>query len=140
MCTVRPGDCRDLKQWPGPGHNSGIIVSAVSQIIFSLTQSQLLPGVRGQREAQHRHGGDQEARHDQVEEVVHRPPPDLDCVGDVQIRLRTTIVNDLISFCRNTLIKHIKIMENSFSYILSFNTRSIPRCFHLRILLQNMEC
>ena len=88
-------------------------------VLFPLTQSQLLPGVRGQREAQHRHGGDQEARHDQVEEVVHRPPPDLDCVGDVQIRLGATIVNDLISFCRNTLIKHIKIMENSLSSCLS---------------------
>ena len=103
---------------------------------FTLTQSQLLPRVRGQSEAQHRHGGDQEARHDQVEEVVHCPPPDLDCVGDVKIRLGTAVVNDLISFCRNTLIKNIKIMENSFSFILSFNTISIPRCFHLSILLQ----
>ena len=68
----------------------------MSQIIFTLTQSQLLPGVRGQREAQHRHGGDQEARHDQVEEVVHRPPPDLEDVGDVQIRFRAAVVDNLI--------------------------------------------
>ena len=70
----------------------------MSQIIFSLTQSQFLPGVRGQGEAQHRHGGDQEARHDQVEEVVHRPPPDLEGVGDVQIRLGAAVVDNFVSF------------------------------------------
>ena len=69
---------------------------------FTLTQSQLLPRVRGQSEAQHRHGGDQEARHDQVIEVVHCPPPDLDGERDVKIGLRTTLINHLVSFCRNT--------------------------------------
>ena len=61
------------------------------------TQSQLLSGVRGQREAQHRHGGDQQTRHDQVEEVVHRPPADLEGVGDVQIRLGTAVVDNFVS-------------------------------------------
>ena len=84
------------------GHNSGVIVSAVSQIIFTLTQSQLLPRVRGQSEAQHRHGGDQEARHDQVEEVVHRPPPDLEDVGDVEIRLGAAVVDNFIALGGNS--------------------------------------
>ena len=84
------------------GHNSGVIVSAVSQIIFTLTQSQLLPRVRGQSEAQHRHGGDQEARHDQVEEVIHRPPPDLEDVGDVEIRLGAAVVDNFIALGGNS--------------------------------------
>ena len=84
------------------GHNSGVIVSAVSQIIFTLTQSQLLSRVRGQREAQHRHGGDQETRHDQVEEVVHRPPPDLEDVGDVEIRLGAAVVDNFIALGGNS--------------------------------------
>ena len=62
----------------------------------TLTQWQLLPGVWGQREAQHRHGGDQETRHDQVGEVVQRPPPDLDGEGDVKIRLRAAIIDHLV--------------------------------------------
>ena len=76
--------------------------SWIHVLLFTLTQSQLLPGVRGQREAQHRHGGDQEARHDQVGEVVQGPPPDLDVKGDVKIRLGTAVVNDFIPISRNS--------------------------------------
>ena len=71
------------------------------RINYEPTQRELLPRVRGQREAQHRHGGDQQTRHDQVEEVVERPPADLDGEGDVQVRLRTTLIHHLIPGCWN---------------------------------------
>ena len=66
------------------------------RINYEPTQRELLPRVRGQREAQHRHGGDQQTRHDQVREVVERPPADLDEERDVQVRLRAAFVNNLI--------------------------------------------
>ena len=66
------------------------------------TQWEFFSGVRGQREPQHRHGGDQEARHQQIVEVVEGPPPDLDGEGDVQVRFGTAVVDDLISLGRNT--------------------------------------
>ena len=72
------------------------------RINYEPTQRELLPRVRGQREAQHRHGGDQQTRHYQVVKVVHGSPPDLDGEGDVKIRLRTTLINHFVSFCRNT--------------------------------------
>ena len=92
--------------------------------MFLLTEAEFLPRVWRQREAEHRHGGDQQARHDQVEEVVQGPPPvtanhssvsqlwtnhssvsqlstnhsspDLDDEGDVQVGLRTALVNYLV--------------------------------------------
>ena len=67
-----------------------------------LTQTELLPRVWGQREAQHSHRGDQEARHDQVGEVVKGSSPDFDHKGDVKVRLGTTVVNDLIPISRNS--------------------------------------
>ena len=57
------------------------------------TQWQLLPRVRGQREAKHRHGGDQHARDDQVEEVVQGSPPDLDLESDVKVGLGTAVIH-----------------------------------------------
>ena len=99
---MQAGGFEGLRAMTRTGHNSGVIVSAVSQIIFTLTQSQLLSGVRGQSEAKHRHGGDQEARHDQVEEVVHRPPPDLEDVGDVEIRLGAAVVDNFIALGGNS--------------------------------------
>ena len=66
-----------------------------------LTQTELLPRVWGQREAQYSHGGDQEARHDQVGEVVQGSSPYFDHKGDVKVRLGTTVVNDLIPISRN---------------------------------------
>ena len=50
---------------------------------MSLTQSELLARVRRQREAEDGHGGDEDAGHDEVEEVVEGAPPDLDGEGDV---------------------------------------------------------
>ena len=82
--------------------NDLLIVEYQLNINYQPTQWQLLPRVRGQCEAQHRHRGDQEARDDEVVEVVHRPPPDLDGEGDVKIRLRATLINHLVPFCRNT--------------------------------------
>ena len=91
------------------------------------TQGEFLARIRGQGEAEHGHGGDEDARHDQVEEVVEGPPPvtanhssvfqllanhrsasklwanesspDLDDEGDVQVRFRATVVDDLVSLC-----------------------------------------
>ena len=94
---MQAGGFEGLRAMTRTGHNSGVIVSAVSQIIFTLTQSQLLSGVRGQSEAQHRHGGNQQARHNQVKKVVQSSSSDLDDKGDVQIWLRTTLINNLIS-------------------------------------------
>ena len=84
-----------LDKWP-------LVVEYQLNINYQPTQWQLLPRVRGQCEAKHRHRGDQEARDDEVVEVVHRPPPDLDGEGDVKIRLRATLINHLVPFCRNT--------------------------------------
>ena len=62
-----------------------------------LTKRQLLPWVWGQGEVEHRHGGYQEARHDQVVEVVQGSPSQLDNEGYVQIRLRAAVIDDLVS-------------------------------------------
>ena len=72
------------------------------RINYEPTQRELLPRVRGQREAQHRHGGDQQTRHDQVREVVECPPADLDDERDVQIRLRVAFVDNLIPLSWDT--------------------------------------
>ena len=60
------------------------------------TQRQLLPGVRGQGEAQQGHAGDEDTGDDQVEEVIESSPPDLDGEGDVHVRLGTALVHDTI--------------------------------------------
>ena len=65
------------------------------------TQSQLLSRVWWESEAKDGHRGDEEAGHDQIVEVVHRPPSDLDGEGDVQVGLGTTLVDHLISLGRN---------------------------------------
>ena len=66
------------------------------------TQSQLLSGVRGQREAEHGHGSDEQARHDQIEEIVESSPSDLDGEGDVEVWLGTALVYHLIASGRNS--------------------------------------
>ena len=43
--------------------------------VCGLTQGELLPRVRRQRESEKRHRGDENTGHDQVEEIVKRPPP-----------------------------------------------------------------
>ena len=69
-----------------------------------LTEAEFLPRVWRQREAEHRHGGDQQARHDQVEEVVQGPPPDVDLEGDVKVGLRTAVIRLGIPLSRHILI------------------------------------
>ena len=68
----------------------------------SLTKGQFLPRVRGESEAEQGHAGDEDAGHDEVEEVVERPPPDLDGEGDVHVRLRATLINDAVSLTGHT--------------------------------------
>ena len=65
------------------------------------TQSQFLPSVWRQREAEERHRGDQHARDDQVEEVVKRPPPHVDGEGDVHIRLGAALVDNAVPLSRH---------------------------------------
>ena len=65
------------------------------------TKCQLLSGVRGQREAQERHAGDEDTGDDQVEEVVESSPSDLDGEGDVDVWLGTTLVHDRVSLARH---------------------------------------
>ena len=60
------------------------------------TQSELLSGVRGQREAEERHAGDENTGDDEVEEVVESSPPDVDGEGDVHIGLRAAVVRHAV--------------------------------------------
>ena len=82
------------------------------------TQWQLLPRVGGQREAKHRHGGDQHARDDQVEEVVQGSPPDLDLESDVKVGLGTAVIHLSIpggwNFCKKLGMVSIQIVQTHF--------------------------
>ena len=69
---------------------------------FLITKGKFLPAIWRQSEAKHRHAGDQEAGDDQVGEVVHRPPPDLEDVGDVEIRLGAAVVDNFIALGGNS--------------------------------------
>lgn len=62
-----------------------------------LTEGEFLAGIGRQREPEDGHAGDQDARHDQVKEVVQCTPPDDDDEGDVYVRFRAAIVVDLVS-------------------------------------------
>ena len=62
----------------------------------SLTECQLLPGVRRQREPQQRHAGDEDAGHDQVEEVVEGAPPHVDGERDIYVGLGAALVHDAV--------------------------------------------
>ena len=66
------------------------------------SKRQFLSWIRRQSEAKHSHGGNQETRHDEVEEVVESSPSDLDSEGDVKVGFRTTFVDNFISCGRNT--------------------------------------
>ena len=61
-----------------------------------LTECQLLPWVRGESEAEQGHAGDEDAGHDQIEEVVESPPPDVDSEGDVHVGLGTAVVRHTV--------------------------------------------
>ena len=66
------------------------------------TERQLLPGVRREGEAEQGHAGDEDAGHDQVEEVVESPPPDLDGEGDVQVGGGAALVPHLVPLGRDS--------------------------------------
>ena len=60
------------------------------------TERQLLPGVRREGEAEQGHAGDEDAGHDEVEEVVESSPADVDSEGDVNIGLRAAVVGHTV--------------------------------------------
>ncbi len=68
---------------------------------FRLTECELLAGVRRQREPEQRHGRDEHAGHDQVEEVVERAAADVDLEGDVHVRLGAAVVVQLVALAGN---------------------------------------
>ena len=72
--------------------------------IYFPTQGEFLARVRGQGEAEHGHGGDEDAGHDEVEEVVEGPPPDLDGGGDVQVGGGAAVVPHLIPHGRHPCV------------------------------------
>ena len=61
-----------------------------------LTECKFLPRIWGEREAQQRHAGDEDAGHDQVEEVVERAPADVDGEGDVHVGLGAALIHDAV--------------------------------------------
>ena len=87
---------------------------------FLITKGKFLPAIWRQSEAKHRHAGDQEAGDDQVGEVVHRPPPDLDGEGDVQVWLRTALVDDLITNGRHSWERETVSFRISLHLLLDF--------------------
>lgn len=64
---------------------------------FGLTEGEFLAGIGRQREPENGHAGNQDARHDQVEEIVECTPSDDDDESDVYVRFRAAIVVDLVS-------------------------------------------
>ena len=72
-----------------------------------LTQRELFPRVWRESESKDGHGGDEEAGHDQVEEVVEGPPPDPHHKGDVQVRFGTAVVDHFVPGSRHACEKHI---------------------------------
>jgi len=62
-----------------------------------LAEGEFLAGIGRQREPKDGHAGNQDARHDQVEEVVKCASPDDDDEGDVYVRFWAAIVVDLVS-------------------------------------------
>ena len=70
--------------------------------VSSLTQTEFLAAVGREGEVEHGHAGDEEAGHDQVKEIVKRPPPNLNYEGDVDVRLWAAVVDHLILLCRHT--------------------------------------
>ena len=79
------------------------VLCGVIQMIFltnhwwdGLTECQLLPWVWRESEAKQGHAGDEDAGHNQVEEIVECPPADVDGEGDVHIGLRTAVVRHTV--------------------------------------------
>ena len=105
----------------------------------SLTECQLLPGVRRQREPQQRHAGDEDAGDDQIEEVVESSPSDVDSEGDVHVWLGTTVVCNTVLLpghsCSQTGSSNVR---NSFTS-LGIYFHNSPSLFVGQILL-NISC
>ena len=72
-----------------------------------LTERELFPRVRRECESKDGHRRDEEARHDQVEEVVESPTSDPHHKGDVQVRFRTAVVDHFVPGSRHACEKQI---------------------------------
>lgn len=65
--------------------------------VYKLTEGEFLAGIGRQGEPEDGHAGNQDARHDQVEEVVECASSDDDDKSDVYVRFWAAVVVDLIS-------------------------------------------
>lgn len=101
-------------------YENGKISRNISHIIFlrhliaviQLTQRQFLAGIGWQGESQNGHAGNQDTRHDQVEEIVKSPPSDDHHERYIYIRFWAAIVINFVSFtghpCNETMRKYMK--------------------------------
>ena len=83
------------------------ITAHVYDLGVILTERELFPRVRRESESKDGHRCDEEAGHDQVEEVVEGPPPDPHHKGDVQVRFGTAVVDHFVPGSRHACEKHI---------------------------------
>ena len=90
-----------------------------------LTKGELFPRVRRESESKDGHWCDEEARHDQVEEVVEGSPPDPHHEGDVQVRFGTAIVDHFVPGSRHACDKHIHYSSLAFKKHLSMCFSSV---------------
>lgn len=63
---------------------------------MKLTEGEFLAGIGRQGEPEDGHAGNQDARHDQIEEVVECAPSDDDDESNVYVRFRAAIVVDFV--------------------------------------------
>ena len=87
------------KNFDGKNYKDG---SVLLVNYFVATQTKFLPRVWWKGEPQDGHGGDEDAGHDEVEEVVEGPPPDLDGEGDVQVGGGAALVPHFVPLGWNT--------------------------------------
>ena len=86
-----------------------------------LTQRELFPRVRRESESKDGHGGDEEAGHDQVEEVVEGAAADVDGEGDVHVGLGAALVDDAVPLTRHSCNRtqmRLQISEMEWNGIL----------------------
>ena len=72
------------------------------QIKTMLTQWKFFSWVRRQSETKYSHWCDENTGNDEVEEIVQCSPSNLDDKSHIQVWFRTTIIEHLIAFSRNT--------------------------------------
>jgi len=65
---------------------------------LKLTEGKFLAGIGRKGEPEDGHAGNQDARHDQVEEVIECASSDNDDKSDVYVRFRAAVVVDLVPF------------------------------------------